>query len=188
MSHRKVNIMEPSEPNGVETLTHFINYKASYVIGALLGFILHRYVRSRVFPVQKFQDSERVFWGNILLLMQLVSIVFVFIGSAAFSGPVVPDLIFETLALATLGFVTFAGVDGHIDLGFMECDTHPSIIAFGFYFHSIWNALHILAIIPSFSPIFCVRAFVCFDLYVGYELFVKAYTVDCTDDYQRLKS
>lgn len=188
MSGAQVNNMEPSDSDGEETLTHFMNYKASYAIGALFGFMLHRYVGSRVFPVQKLQDSERIFWGNILLLVQLLGIAFVFIGSSAYSGPMVPDLIFETLALATIGFVTFAGVDGHIDLGFMQCDTHPSIIAFGFYFHSIWNMLHILSIIPSFAPIFCVRACLCFDLYVGYELFIKSYTVDCTADYQRLKS
>ena len=183
-----VEIMESADPEADETMVHFINYKASYVIGALIGFILHRYVGSRIFPVQKFQDSERVFWGNLLICVQLLGIAYVFVGSLIYSGSIVPDLIFETLALASLGFLTFAGIDGHIDVGFLQFETHPSLIAFGFYCHSIWSALHILAIVPSFAPIFCVRACLCFDLYVGYELSVKSYTVDCTADYQRLKS
>ena len=173
--------------SGDEAIIDFLNYKASYVVGIVIGFTLHRYVGSRIFPFQKFQDSERLFWANLLLFCQMMNVIFVFVGFGAYSAKIVPDLIFETLALVLFGFISFGGIDGEINVGLFSLETHPSIIAFGFYFHGIWSLLHIFGIVPSFVPLFCMRSSITFDLYVGYELFVRSYTADCTNsDYQRI--
>ena len=190
VKQKKVCHQNLYKPTMSESLVDFLNYKISYGFGIIVALLLYRYMDKQVFPTQKFQHSERLFWANLLLFCQMLNVGFVFVGFLMMSqeSKIVPDLIFETGFLVLIGFVTFGGIDGEINFfNLCKVETHPSVIGFGFYFHAIWNTLHIFQFIPSYTPLFYSRASVLFDLYIGYKLFVKSYTVDSTNnDYQNV--
>lgn len=172
-----------------DSLADIVNYKLSYPFGLIIGLVLYRYMGKQIFPSQKFHHSERLFWANLLLFCQILNVGFVFYGFLFNQESIVPDLIFETVFLILIGFMTFGGIDGEINcFDLCRIETHPSVIGFGYYFHTIWSILHILDIIPSYHPQFYNRACILFDLYIGYKLFVKSYTADSTNtDYQNIK-
>ena len=173
-----------------QSVMDFINYKASYGVGIVIGLILYRYMEKRIFPTQKFQHSERLFWANLLLFSQMLNIAFVFIGFLIMSSnaKLIPDLIFETFALVLFGFLAFGGIDGEISLFCVNITTHSSIISYGYWFHLLWTLLHMFQFIPSYLPLFYVRACITFDAFIGYTLLIKSFSVDSTDtDYQYIK-
>ena len=100
-----------------ESFIDFLNYKVSYGFGIIIAVMLHRYVERQVFPTQKFQHSERLFWANLLLFCQMLNVGFVFVGFLIMNqeSKIVPDLIFETVFLVLIGFIAFGGIDGEIN-------------------------------------------------------------------------
>ena len=172
--------------------SEFMWCNAAYFIGVIIAYLLFRYMQKYIFSQQQFRDSEAIFWANLLFFAQMLNILFVFVGllMAYSSNKVVPDLIFETVALILIGFIAFGGVDGEIDFYWYSVKMQPSIIGLGFCFHSFWSLFHIFDLIPSYMPFFYVRACITFDLFIGYKLYLEPHIIECMHsdpDYEQIK-
>merc|ERR1712228_398336 len=181
-----------SKQSTMSESSEFLWCNAAYLIGVIMAFVLFRYVQRHIFSQKQFEDSEHIFWANLLFFCQMLNILFVFVGLLMeySSNKLVPDLIFETVALILIGFIAFGGVDGEIDFYLYSLKMQPSVIGIGFCFHSFWSLFHIFDLIPSYVPFFYVRSCITFDLFIGYKLFIEPNIIGCmhtNSDYQQIK-